>query len=98
MIKQSIDTCICFANFRWHVRTSTPGDIVSVDLVQDARCLFLRVDGLDAAHEHLQFAGEAGAELLDRRDLLFFADDAGYGPGALEEDGGEELGDFAMAA
>lgn len=79
-------------------RTSTPGDIVRVDLVQDARCLFLRVNGLDATHQDLQFAGEAGAELLDRGDLLFFADDAGYGPGALEEEGGEELGDFAVAA
>lgn len=78
--------------------TGTPGNVIGVDLVQDARCLFLRVNGLDAAHEHLQFAGEAGAELLDRGDLLFFADDAGYGPGALEEEGGEELGDFAVAA
>lgn len=78
--------------------TGTPGNVIRVDLVQDARCFFLRVDGRDAADEHLQFAGEAGAELLDVGDLLFFANDAGYGPGALEEEGGEKLGDFAVAA
>lgn len=78
--------------------TGAPCNVVWVDLVEDAGGLVLAVDVFDAADEDAEAAGEAGAEPLDGGDLVLLADDAGDGPGALEEQGGEELGDFAVAA
>lgn len=46
-----------------------------------------------------EFSGGGGrGEVLDRGDLGGGADDAGYVPGAAEEERGEVLGDFAVAA
>jgi hypothetical protein len=60
--------------------------------------VFLGGHFLDAADEDVEFARVTGSQVLDGGDLFLGADEAGDGPGALEEKGGEELGDFAVTA
>jgi hypothetical protein len=55
-------------------------------------------DVADVVYEDVEFAGLVGAEGFDCGGLRGGADHAGYGPGFGEEEGGEELGDFAVAA
>jgi len=78
--------------------TGTPGDVVGLHLVQDGAGAGVAVDVGDAADQDVELAREAGAELLNGRSLLLGADDAGDGPGALEQQRGEHLGDLAVAA
>lgn len=83
--------------FEWCL-TGAPGDVVGLHLVEDGAGAGVAVDVGDAADQDVELAGEAGAELLNGRGLLLGADDAGDGPGALEEQRGEHLGDLAVAA
>lgn len=80
------------------MHTGTPCDVVWVDLVQDARCLLLAIDVFNASDKDAEPTWQSSAELFDGGHLFLFADYAGDGPGALEEQWGEELGDFAVAA
>lgn len=77
---------------------STPEDVVGLDLVQDALGLGLALYLLDAADEDIELALEALAELLDCRDLLLSANNAGDGPRLLEQDWSYQLANLAVAA
>ena len=78
--------------------TGAPGNVVGLDLVEDAGGALLAVHLVDAADQHVELARQAVAELLNGRDLLLCADEAGDGPRALEEQGRELLGNLAVAA
>ena len=77
--------------------TSTPGNVVGLHLVQDASGLVLAGDVVDAGNKNIELAGLACAELLDGCDLLLGSDDAGDGPGALQEKRRQELRNLAVA-
>lgn len=77
--------------------TCTEGNVVWLDVLEDLGSLVLRSNVLDAGDEDIELARLAGAETLDGRDLVLSADDAGDGPGTLEEERGQQLGDLAVA-
>lgn len=52
----------------------------------------------DAADQNTELAWQILAKLLNGGSLLLGADHAGDGPGALQQQWGEELGDLAVAA
>lgn len=78
--------------------TGTPRNVVGLDLGKHGGGLVLAADILNAVDEHVELAWQAATELLNGGNLLLLADDAGDGPRAAEEQRGQLLGDFAVAA
>lgn len=78
--------------------TCTPCNVVGLDFVEDLQSVVLAGDVLNAADEDIELAWKAGTELLNGRDLILSANDAGDGPRAVEQKGCHELGNLAVAA
>lgn len=79
-------------------RTCGPDDVIGFDVIEDFGSLLLVGNFVETMDACLELSRPTDGEFLNGGRLLGGADEAGDGPGLLEEEGGKQLGDFAVAA